>query len=86
MARYQILFWQEIPSQIKVWDDFDETAVELPNEFTVLIDKSAQRQGLTSTDDYLAEWRWGEEHEQDGTVQEVADAVFTELKKKFLKT
>jgi hypothetical protein len=29
MAYYQILYWQDIPSQVRAWDDFDETKLEL---------------------------------------------------------
>lgn len=79
MAFYQILYWQDIPSQVKAWDDFDETKFELGPKFVALIDKSAQSQGLTGIDDYLAQWRWGEELERGGTAQEVAEAVRKEL-------
>jgi hypothetical protein len=33
MAHYQILYWQDIPAQIKVWDDFDEIKIELSSKF-----------------------------------------------------
>jgi len=79
MAFYQILYWQDIPSQIKAWDDLEETNVELGSRFTSLIDQTAQARGLTSTDDYLAQWRWGEELEREGSAQEVARAIQKEL-------
>jgi len=83
MALFQILYWQDIPSQIKAWDDFDEVKIELPQRFVAKIDQSAQSQGLTETDDYLAQWRWSDEEEREGTAQEVADAVRKELEEKF---
>jgi hypothetical protein len=79
MASYKVLYWQDIPSQIKVWDDFDETSLELSLKFVAKIDAAAQSLGLTSTDDYLAQWRWGDEQQRDGTVPEVADALQREL-------
>jgi len=79
MAFYQVLYWQDLPSQIKAWDDFDEIKVELPAPFVARIDQAAQQRGLTATDDYLAQWRWGEELERDGTAAEVAEAVRKEL-------
>ena len=85
MALYQILYWQEIPSQIKAWDDLDETKADLGVRFTEKIDAAAQARGLTSTDDYLAQWKWSDEEERDGTAQEVADALKAELENKFLK-
>jgi hypothetical protein len=78
MAQYQILYWQDIPSQIKAWDDFDEVKVELTT-FTEKIDQSAQSQGLTSSDDYLAQWKLGAEEERPGTAAEVAAALRKEL-------
>jgi len=79
MSRYQILYWQDIPSQIKAWDDFDETKVELDPRFAIRIDQAAQSKGLTSTDDFLNQWKWGHEQERAGTPEEVAAAVKAEL-------
>jgi hypothetical protein len=79
MASYQILYWQDIPSQVKAWDDFDEVKVELAARFAARIDQAAQARGLTGTDDYLAQWRWGESAERPGTAAEVAEAVRREL-------
>lgn len=83
MAFYQVLYWQDIPSQVKAWDDFDEIKVELAPQFAVRIDLSAQSQGLTQTDDYLGQWKWGEEQERNGTPEEVAQAVKNEMESKF---
>ncbi len=83
MALYQVLKWQDIPSQVKAWDDFDEVKVELPPRFVALIDQAAQSQGLTNTDDYLSQWKWSEEQEREGTAAEVAAAVRKELEEKF---
>ncbi len=83
MALYQVLKWQDIPSQVKAWDDFDEVKVELPPRFVALIDQAAQSQGLTNTDDYLSQWKWSEEQEREGTAAEVAEAVRKELEEKF---
>lgn len=79
MASYQILYWQDIPSQVKAWDDFDEVKVELPPRFAARIDQAAQAQGLTGADDYLAQWRWGERVERPGPAAAVAEAVRREL-------
>ena len=79
MAFYQILSWQEIPSQIKAWDDFDEVKLDLGLRATEKIDAAAQARGLSATDDYLAQWKWSDEEERDGTAKEVADALKREL-------
>ncbi len=79
MASYQILYWQDLPSQVKAWDDFDEIKVELPPRFIARIDQAAQAQGLTGSDDYLAQWRWSEAVKRPGAAAEVAEAVSREL-------
>jgi cvfA/B/C family virulence factor len=83
MAFYQILSWQDIPSQIKAWDDFDEAKVELSPKFAARIDQAALNQGLTQADDYLSQWKWSEEQERDGTAAEVAEALRAELETRF---
>jgi hypothetical protein len=79
MAFFQVLYWQDIPAQVKAWDDFDETKVELAPRFAARIDQTAQSQGLTNTDDYLAQWKWSAEQERAGTAEEVAATVKLEL-------
>ncbi len=79
MAYYQILYWQNIPSQVKAWDDFDEFKVEMPHRFTVRIDQEAGTQGLVETDDYLTQWRWSDTMLREGAPEEVATAVKKEL-------
>lgn len=83
MASFQVLCWQQIPSQIKAWDDFDEISVALSGRFVARIDQSAQQQGLTSADDYLNQWRWSDVAERDGTAEQVAEAVKQELEDSF---
>jgi len=79
MAIYRILYWQEVPSQVKAEDDFDEVTVPLPARFQERIDALAAQRGLAGTDDYLAQWKWGEEMKREGAAQEVAEAVKEEL-------
>ena len=85
MAFFQILYWQEFPSQIKAWDDTDEVKLDLGPRFADKIDAAAQSRGLTSTDDYLAQWRWSDEEERPGTAQELADALKAEFEARFFK-
>lgn len=84
MAFYQILYWQDIPSQVKAWDDFDEIKLELPPRFAARIDQAAESQGLTKTDDYLAQWKWTDQKERPGTPEEVAMALKNELENRVL--
>ncbi|HMO26239.1 MAG TPA: hypothetical protein PKB10_08215, partial [Tepidisphaeraceae bacterium] len=53
-ARYQILYWQDIPSAVKAWDDAEEVRGELAARFGERIDVSAQRQGHVGGEAYTA--------------------------------
>jgi len=78
-SKYQILYWQDIPSEVKAWDDFDEAKMSLPEKFAARIDAAAQKQGLISQDAYAAHYRWGEVAERAGSPREVAEAMCKEL-------
>ena len=79
MATYKILYWQEIPTQVKAEDDDDAVSVMLDGKFMQQVDILAARRGLQASDDYLAQWKWSEEEEREGSAQEVAEAVKSEL-------
>ena len=79
MATYKVLYWQEIPAQIRAEDDDDEVTVPMDPRFQNHIDELAVQRGLQNGDDYLAQWRWSEEQDRDGTADEVAAAVKAEL-------
>jgi hypothetical protein len=79
MATYKVLYWQEVPSQVKVEDDQDEVNIPMPPRFMERVDRLAMQRGLQGTDDFLAQWHWSEEEERDGSAQDVAAAVVAEL-------
>jgi hypothetical protein len=83
MAFYQVLYWQDIPTQIKVWDDFDELKSELPGKFLAKVDRTATKQGLTCSEAYLDQWRWGEPVKREGTLEHILEKVKIELEEKF---
>jgi 5-methyltetrahydrofolate--homocysteine methyltransferase len=79
----KILYWQEVPSQIRVEDDAgNEVSVELPSKFAHRIDAMAQKRGITGADAYAAEFKWGDEEERDGSAHDVAAAVAADLEAK----
>src|SRR5262245_39923089 len=52
---FKVLYWQEIPSQIKAEDDAgNEISIELPQKFAEHIDATAQKRGFTDGDQYAA--------------------------------
>jgi hypothetical protein len=79
VATYTILYWQEIPSQIKAEDDLDDITLPLDPRFMERIDQLAAHRGLQGSDEYLAQWRWSDAQEREGTAEEVAHAVKREL-------
>ena len=79
MATYKVLYWQEVPTQIKADDGADEITVPMPERFMERIDVLAAKRKLQDADDYLAQWKWSDEEERDGSAEEVAAAVRAEL-------
>ena len=82
LTTYRILYWQEIPSQVRAEDESTDVNVELPQKFMARIDAMAAERGLTAADDYLAQWHWSEDADRAGAAQEVADALAAELEAK----
>ena len=76
---YQILYWQDLPSEIKASDEYTEVKIELPTPFVERIDAAAQRLGLTAEADYTAQYKWGDEQDRDGDAATVAAAIQAEL-------
>ena len=80
MARFQILYWQEVPSVLQAFaDDGSSVKRQLPDWFQQEIDRQAMEQGLVGSDAYLEQWHWGEVDERPGTPDEVLDALEREL-------
>ena len=82
MTTYKILYWQEIPTQIKVEDESEDLNVMLDGKYMAQVDILAAKRGLQAADDYLAQWKWSEEEEREGSAREVAEAVKAELEAK----
>ena len=82
MATYKVLYWQEIPTQIKVEDDDEDVTVMLDGKFMLQVDILAAKRGLQGSDDYLAQWKWSGEEEREGSAREVAEQVKAELEAK----
>ena len=79
MATYKILYWQEVPSQVRAEDDQDEVNLPMPHRFMERVDRMAMQRGLEGVDDFLAQWHWSDEEEREGSAREVAEALMAEL-------
>ena len=82
MATYKILYWKEIPTQIRVEDESDTVTAILGDRFLKLVDAQAMKEGSTNSDAFLAAWHWGEEEEREGSAHEVAEALKAEIEAK----
>jgi cvfA/B/C family virulence factor len=79
MAKYQVMFWKHIPSQVKAWDGPEEVKAMLPDRFQVAIDAYAMKDGSSDMDAYLDGWAWGPVEEREGSPQQVLAAIAAEL-------
>lgn len=79
MAIFKVLYWQEVPTQIRAEDETEDVSVMLDGRFMTQVDILAAKRGLQGADDYLAQWKWSEEAERDGSAREVAEALKAEL-------
>jgi hypothetical protein len=75
VARVQVLYWQEIPSVVRV----GEVKRQLPSWFQPEIDRVAMEQGLVGSDAYLEHWEWRDLGERDGDPALAAHEVEAEL-------
>ena len=82
MVIYKVLYWQEIPTQVKAEDDDEDVTMMLDGRFMQQVDILAAKRGLQAADDYLAQWKWSKEEEREGSAREVAEAVKAELEAK----
>ena len=83
MAKYKILYWKGIPSQVRATDQNGRINRQLPQRFQEAIDEAAMALGIIGSNSYTDGFQWGEEIEHPGSAQEVADAITAELDHKY---
>jgi hypothetical protein len=83
MTRVQVMYWKDIPSQVKANDAEGGVKAMLSDRFQQAIDAAAMASGATGTDAYLEGWSWGKRFERPGTAQETLDAVVSELEAEY---
>lgn len=79
MAKYKILYWHDIPTQVRAEDENGRHGVQLPERFRLAIDEAAMAAKLVEEDAYIRGFQWGPEKERQGPAQEVAQAVADEI-------
>jgi len=85
MARYRIFYWKHIPSSITVEGEGRTIKKQLSQKIQNAIDAYAMAAGLTDSDIYSAQYQRGDWIEQDGSPEEVAEALLSQLEAEFAK-
>ena len=84
MATYQILYWHDIPSQVRTRGEGRErVSVPLSPRFQEAIDNAAMFAGLIGSDDYTNAFAWNEPQARDGSPEAVAAEIAAELEAQF---
>lgn len=83
MATYKILYWHDIPVQVRAEDENGRVGKQLPERFQEAVDEAAMAAKKTSDDPYMEGFQWGEEQDREGTAQDVAAQIVDELDQKF---
>jgi len=79
MTKYRIMYWKHIPQSFTVEGDGRTIKKQLSEKVQKKIDAYAMADGLTSTSEYAAQYKRGDWIERDGSPEEVADALLSEL-------
>ncbi len=79
MINYQIIYWRDIPAQVKTKAGRERKGKPLSKRFNVAIDEAAMRAGLTESNAYLAEWRKSDWQVREGELIAITDLVAVEL-------
>jgi hypothetical protein len=83
MATYKVLYWYDIPTQVRAEDKDGKVNLQLPQRFQLAIDEVAMAAKLISDDDYTNGYKWCPAQEMPGSAKEVAEAVVSKLDAKF---
>ena len=84
MAQYQVLYWHDIPLQVRSRAGRERANLNLPPRFQEAVDAAAMMAGLTGDDAYTDGLRWSDPTERPGLPVEVAAAVAAEIDQQYL--
>jgi len=79
MAKYRIMYWKHIPQSFTVEGDGRTIKKQLSQKIQNAIDAYAMAAGLSSANDYSAQFKRGDWIERDGTPEEVAETLLSDL-------
>jgi Virulence factor len=79
MAKFQVLYWHDMPLQVRAGNRRNRARIELAPRFKAVVDQLAMADGLTGTGEYLDGFHWSELQERGRSTEEAAAAVAAEL-------
>lgn len=79
MADLVIVYWRDIPAQVKAGSGRQTVRKELSARFAEAIDRAAMRCGAKDSDTYLSYWRTSEPRKIEGDVPQAVDELASRL-------
>jgi hypothetical protein len=76
-SKYCIMYWKEIPVQVKAEDELGVISQPLDERFQQAVDAISMFDGSSGSDDYLMGWSWGNEIEIEGSAKDVSQKIAT---------
>jgi len=83
MAKYRIMYWQEIPSVVEAREGREKAKTQLSLRFQELIDLIAMRRKLDGADEYLQHWSKGEWQMREGSAQNAVTQIASEIEAEY---
>ena len=75
MTTVQILYWHDIPSQVRARAGRERASVALSARFQEAIDAAAMACGLIGSDDYTNAFSWGDPVDHAGSPEQAAAEI-----------
>ena len=79
MAKYQIIYWRDIPVQVRVSQGRERLSKLLSPRFQQSVYRAAYRAKAINGQAYIEEWRPSEWQIMDGDLEKIASLVITDL-------
>ena len=82
-TKFQVIFWRDIPAQVKVRIGRERSGKQLSDRFQDAIDQAAMYAGKTDSNEYLEEWRTSEWEIYSGSEPSPVDEIALGLETEF---
>ena len=80
-SKTSILYWKEIPVQVKAENDQTAISVPLDHRFQEAADAIAMMDGSYGSDEYLDAWQWGQKSDSDLDPEQAANQLAQRINK-----